>query len=243
MSTTVSVNKKNTKMIAHRGLSGLERENTCPAFIAAANRSYYGIETDVHVNKDGEFIIIHDDTTSRVSGGKYQINVEETSFDEISDIVLPDLDGSFDRGDIRVPKLSEYIKICKKYGKRAVLELKNPFVKKDIERLVNEIASLDYLDGITFISFDFDNCVMLREILENVDIQWLTSDEVTFEIIEKLKKYSFGIDIYYKRLDREKVDLLHINGVAVNCWTCDDKDAAEELAEIGVDFITTNILE
>jgi glycerophosphoryl diester phosphodiesterase len=114
---TLKFDKGNTLVVAHRGLSGVEFENTYVSFVASAHRSYYGIETDVHVNKDGEFIIIHDDTTSRVSGGKYQINVEETSFDEISDIVLPDLDGSFDRGDIRVPKLSEYIKICKKHSK------------------------------------------------------------------------------------------------------------------------------
>lgn len=243
MSTTVSVDKKNTKMIAHRGLSSLERENTCPAFIAAANRSYYGIETDVHVCRDGEFIIIHDDNTARVSGGKYRINVEEITYEELSDIVLPDLDGTFDRSDIRIPKLSEYIKICKKYGKRAVLELKNPFAKDDVVRLTDELSRLEYLHGVTFISFDFNNCVMLRELLSNADIQWLTSDEISFEMIEKLKRHSFGIDIYYKRLNREMIDLLHINGIAVNCWTCDDKSSAEELALMGVDYITTNILE
>ncbi len=243
MNNTVIVNKMTTKMIAHRGLSGLERENTCPAFIAAANRSYFGIETDVHVNRNGEFIIIHDESTSRVSGGKYQLNVEEVPFDELSEVVLPDLDGTFDRADIRIPKLSEYIKICKKYDKRAVLELKNHFIKEDIVRLIDEISGLEYLDGVTFISFDFNNCVMLRELLENAEIQWLTSDEITLEMVEKLKKYSLGLDIYYKRLDREKVDMLHINGVSVNCWTCDDKASAEELALMGVDFITTNILE
>ena len=47
--TTVQFNKGEIKMIAHRGLSGLERENTCPAFVAAGVKSYYGIETDVLV--------------------------------------------------------------------------------------------------------------------------------------------------------------------------------------------------
>ena len=40
-------------MIAHRGVSGLEKENTMPAFVAAGNRSYYGIETDIHKTADG----------------------------------------------------------------------------------------------------------------------------------------------------------------------------------------------
>ena len=45
-----------TKMIAHRGLSGMETENTSAAFEAACECSYYGIETDVHVTKDGKYI-------------------------------------------------------------------------------------------------------------------------------------------------------------------------------------------
>ena len=64
------------KMIAHRGVSGLETENTCAAFVAAGNRSYFGIETDVHVSADGAFIIFHDDDTERVGAKKYTI--EET---------------------------------------------------------------------------------------------------------------------------------------------------------------------
>ena len=39
-------------MVAHRGLSGLERENSIKAFIAAVNRSYYATECDIHLTKD-----------------------------------------------------------------------------------------------------------------------------------------------------------------------------------------------
>ena len=45
---TIKFDKKKTVMIAHRGLSGIETENTNSAFVAAGNRSYYGIETDIH---------------------------------------------------------------------------------------------------------------------------------------------------------------------------------------------------
>ena len=90
----IRIDSKNTKMVAHRGLSGLERENTCPAFVAAGNRSYYGVETDVHVTKDGQFVIIHDETTERVSGGVHNFNVEECAYAELKDLTLPDMDGS-----------------------------------------------------------------------------------------------------------------------------------------------------
>ena len=51
---TVKIKKSKTKMIAHRGLSGIEPQNTSIAFAAAGNRSYFGIETDVHITKDGK---------------------------------------------------------------------------------------------------------------------------------------------------------------------------------------------
>ena len=44
-------------MIAHRGLSGLERENSMKAFVAAVNRSFYGTECDIHLTKDKIFVI------------------------------------------------------------------------------------------------------------------------------------------------------------------------------------------
>ena len=67
MMDTIKFNKANTKVVAHRGLSGLEPENTVAAFVAAGNRSYYGAECDVHVTKDGKFVVIHDETTKRVA--------------------------------------------------------------------------------------------------------------------------------------------------------------------------------
>ena len=243
MNDTVKINRKHVKMVAHRGLSGLERENTCPAFVAAGNRSYFGVETDVHVTADGKFVIIHDESTSRVSNREVEINVEKSTWDEISKVVLPDRDGTTIRQDIRVPSLAEYIHICKKYGKICVLELKNAFIKEDIERMIAEIDSLEYLNGVIFISFDFNNCVILRSLLEENDIQWLTYDEITEEMVAKLKDNRLNIDVHHSRLNTETVKLLHDNGISINCWTCDNAERAEELVSLGVDFITTNILE
>ena len=240
---TKRINAPNVKMVAHRGLSGIERENTCPAFLAAANRSYYGIETDVHVTKDGKFVIIHDETTTRVSLENVKINVEESTWDEISGVILPDKDGSTVRRDIRIPLLSEYIHICKKYGKIPVLELKNTFDRDDMKRMIEEIDSLGYLENVTFISFSWTNCMNLREFLPEATIQWLTGDWIDDDRLEKMKENRFALDIHYSCLDADKVKLLHDNGIEVNCWTCDDNEMGELLASWGVDYITSNILE
>lgn len=78
---TVKINKNNTALIAHRGLSGIECENTAAAFVAAGNRSYFGIETDVHKTADGKFIIIHDDNTGRVCAE--DLSVENSNYDDL----------------------------------------------------------------------------------------------------------------------------------------------------------------
>lgn len=54
--------------IAHRGLHNGERaENSLSAFAAAVDAGY-GIELDVRVSKDGEVVILHDDTLERMTG-------------------------------------------------------------------------------------------------------------------------------------------------------------------------------
>lgn len=240
---TVKFNKKSVKVVAHRGLSGLERENTSPAFVAAGVKSYFGIETDVHVTSDGVFVVVHDETLERVTNGKERINIEASKWEDFKDIILPDLDGTYARRDIRVPLLAEYITICKKYAKVCVLELKNEFSRENIERMVEEIRSLGHLDNMIFISFSFNNCVNLRELLPDAKIQFLTSKVVDSELVEKLKKHNLDLDIYFKSLDKRAVKLLHANGIEVNCWTVDKKSDAEALVRMGVDYITSNILE
>ena len=133
------------KMIAHRGLSGLERENTCAAFVAAGNReTYFGIETDVHVTADGQYVIIHDDNTLRVSGEDRV--VENTTMETLRTIRLTDTDGKERRWDLMLPTLREYITICKRYDKYAVLELKRPMEEKDICGIMETIKQLEYTD-------------------------------------------------------------------------------------------------
>jgi glycerophosphoryl diester phosphodiesterase len=79
---TIKINKGNAQIVAHRGLSGLERENTASAFVAAGNRSYFGIETDVRVTADGNFILLHDDDAVRC-GGDYVIPEKSTSVEAV----------------------------------------------------------------------------------------------------------------------------------------------------------------
>lgn len=239
---TIRFDKKQTQMIAHRGVSGLEQENTLCAFVAAGNRSYFGVETDVHCTADGQFVIIHDDTTKRVAGDAQNYRVEETDLATLRTVTLLDMDGKAGRVDLRLPTLAEYLQCCKKYDKTCVLELKNPFQKQDIFRMVEEIRAEGYLERVIFISFCTENVLELRRLLPGQTIQLLTSqmDEAIFSL---LCENRLDLDVGKKGLTKEWVDRLHAVGRAVNVWTVNDPTDAARFAEWGVDYITTNILE
>ena len=58
------------KNIAHRGFSGRYPENTMLAFEKALEAGAEGIEFDVHLTKDGQLVIIHDELLDRTTDGK-----------------------------------------------------------------------------------------------------------------------------------------------------------------------------
>ncbi|MBQ7337954.1 MAG: hypothetical protein IJW40_05800 [Clostridia bacterium] len=237
---TIKFNKKNVQMVAHRGLSGLERENTNAAFVAAGNRSYWGIETDIWRTADGKFVTLHDGNLARVGGE--QIAAETVTAKTMQSVVLFDMDGSKGREDLRVPTLENYISICKKYEKICVLELKSDFTPEETARFVEIIRGLDYLDSTVFISFNYENLLRVRAILPGQTVQFLTGDG-SDEMIARLVKDGMDIDIQHGALTEERVNAMHAAGLKVNCWTVDDPARAEQLAAWGVDYITRNILE
>ncbi len=240
MNTIEFKNKGNIKMIAHRGVSGLELENTCPAFVAAGVKSYYGIETDVHVTADGKFIVCHDDDLKRVAG--LDMVIEKSNFDDLRKVRMKDTDGKTMRADLFLPTLEEYISICRKYDKQAILELKNEMPKEKVWEIAEIIKNMGWLSHTTFISFAGNNLVWLREKYPKADAQFLseTFDEAVLQFI---LDNEFDADLCGWCLTKEVVDTLHAKGRKVNVWTLDTVQHAEMARAAGVDFITTNILE
>ncbi len=246
---TVKLNCKiKPKMVAHMGVSGLEKENTHAAFIAAGNRSYYGIETDVHITADGKYICIHDVSTKRV--GIDDINVEQCTYETVRNIQLCQRDGQKGRNDIRIPSFREYIRICRQYEKIAVPELKSDFTKEQIDEIVQIVREEDWLDNTVFIAFGLQNLIYLKELYPQQKAQYLIGNGY-FEkggtneaLVETLKRYQLDLDIYYKALSPELAQMVHEAGKEINVWTVDTEEEGRTMAEeLKVDYITSNILE
>lgn len=246
MKDTVRIpDKKRTLMIAHRGLSGLETENTRAAFTAAGMHSYFGIETDVHRTKDGKFVVFHDDDLKRMAGEN--LVIEQTDFETLRGVKLfatrfyKPIDTTRSEA---IPTLTEYIEICKQYDKTAVLELKNHFDKADIQKICAEIDACGWLSRTIFISFDFENLVFAREYHPDQPVQFLTGDCGDFDaLLQKLKAHRFDWDAYHHTVTARRVERCHEAGILVNVWTVDEQIDARRLIAIGVDFITSDILE
>ncbi len=235
-------------MIAHRGVSGLEKENTHAAFVAAGNRSYYGIETDIHCTVDGHFVCLHDANVSRV--GIDNINVEECTYDTVRKIKLCGMGGEKDRNDICIPSLWEFIQICKRYEKMAVIELKQLYTKEQLTEICDIVKSHDWLHNTTIIAFGLQNLIYLRELYPEQSAQYLI-DKKYFDdggtiqsLVDTLNQYNLDLDINHLIIDKEMAQAVHDAGKKINVWAENDLEAAIRLAdEVRVDYITTNILE
>lgn len=231
---------KDVKMIAHRGLSGIERENTINSFIAAGNKSYFGIECDVHVTSNGKYLIYHDDNTGRLCNE--DLIIEKTDDITLRNLKMKDPNEETWSDILKMPTLVEYLQIVSRYEKMAIIELKNHMLEKNIKEII-DICEKNYsLNKIVFISFDYENLITVRKLLPQQKLFYLT-DYYNDKLIEKLKKYQLNLDIYYELLTEQRVKKLHENDIEINCWTVDEIKKAEELIQWGVDNITTNILE
>lgn len=100
------------RLYAHRGLWNNERpENSMAAFRAAADAGY-GMETDVHLTKDGVPVLHHDGHTGRMCGTDLRIcdctlaELQALQLKETQE-TIPTLDEFLDMVDGRVPLILE----------------------------------------------------------------------------------------------------------------------------------------
>lgn len=262
MDTVKIIDKKQAKIIAHRG-GNLELENTIGAFISAGNRSFFGIETDIHVTADGKFIVYHDDTTSRLL--TENVTVEDTDFEELRTLKYRPYKNRTERIDIKMPSLQEYIDICKYYDKVCVLELKNPFKSEYIRQVCEIFEDFGYLDKVIFISFYINNLICIKEFHPEVKAQFLVdateeglserlsnrgltldqkeNDTMQNTMLDFLKDHGMDLDVWDQSTDQNLIDECHKRGMNVNVFTVNTPEDAQKFIDMGADFITSDCLE
>ena len=222
--------------IAHRGYHQEFFENTKEAFEAAAKKDYYGIETDIHLTKDGVWITHHNDDI--ISGGKSYL-ITEMTLDEL--MHLP-LDNDQGHKNATVCLFSDYLKICKESGKRPIIEIKNSPKRKDLKELGKYVDKYMGFENVTFIGFyPWPMWKLRRAFKKRIHLQQLIQKHTEFVHTSIWKK--MDIDIDYEKLTDEYIKKMHKHHLKVNVWTVDDIDVLRKVEEMGVDYVTSNVFD
>lgn len=243
--TTPLAKKGSTKIIAHRGGGGIATENTIEAFTRSGTRSYYGLECDVQRTRDGQYVVFHDDSLQHLTGMAGA--VKDYTLKQLKSFRLYDtriekrVGGKNDR--LYIPTLREYLKACRLYKKRAVIEFSVNLTAYDVYRIIEIVRSEKYLDKTIFVSFSMDLLIAARGRLPSQPLMLNYLEKSPTHFIPRLRQYHIDFNCAWTRVDRKLVQTMHINNIKLGCWTVNDKKTADKLISWGVDYITTDILE
>lgn len=130
---------------AHQGKSGHLPENTLAAFRQAIEIGADWLELDVHMTKDGELVVIHDETVDRTTNGHGW--VKDLTLEQIR---------SLDAGQgERVPTFAEVLELAKAADIGLLPEIKSAHLYPGIEfELLQAIVEADYVDKTAIQSFE-----------------------------------------------------------------------------------------
>ncbi len=237
---TVKIDKYFRGMIAHRGLSGIETENTIAAFTAAANRSYYGIECDLQSSRDGKLIITHDDTLLRL--GLLNVHIPSYTYDEIRRFTLIDRKTGNLNDNLVIPLFSDYLNICRTYQKHAIVELKEGLSLEDIDEAIRQIHKHHSPTDASLISYSEKYLTHARKNYPGINLLFL-ANKMNDKVYDLCERNQFHLNILATEITEANLKKFHLLGLKVGVFTVNDKDHAEKLIRMGVDFITTDILE
>lgn len=235
---TTLIMHSQTKIIAHRGFSGIAPENTLAAFQKAIDAGIEYFELDIHKTKDDSVVVIHDSSVNRTSSNGMKGKVEEMTYAELSQVRVG-YSGKF--GDEfkaeKVPTLREALQLAK--GKiKVCLEIK---VTGAEEQVMQTLTDLKMKDEVIIFSFLYPALAKVRQLDENIDILYLmgSADETTIDYAKVIKAQAIGAG-GGNPLTKGYVDKVHANGLEIWRWTVDDEAAMKELISIGVDGIISN---
>lgn len=226
-----------TKFIAHRGYSAKYFENTYEAFEAACKDSYFqGVETDVWRTKDGVYVCCHNENPF---ADKF-VKVTEKTYDEIKDLPL-DLTTAKPKTDVtlqyRICTLSDYLYLCNRYHKTAVVEIKQSLNKEETTALCDFLLDKINYRYLQICSFDREVVRYAFDYKNYFDVKVFSSKKTKANFNSVL---GYNVSLSYKSVTKSFVEKCHKRGAYVDVYTVDDTEEIKKLVEYGVDYITTN---
>lgn len=225
-------------LIAHRGLSSVYPQNTIPAFEGAAESGFKYYELDVHTTKDGQWVVIHNDTVDAMTNGKG--DVESFTLEEIKQLKIDSGNGIENYEDLTVPTLQECLAVCQETGILPVIELKK-LESKYLPSLLDILEEYGVSKSAKIISFDKEYLEAFRELDSEIDMLYL-SHSPSKQDIDWCIENNFGINYNCKNLYKcfSAIKYAKENGVTIAAWTVDNTVIADVMVLFGAEYITTN---
>ncbi len=228
-----------SRVFAHRGLSASYPENTILAFGKALDAGCEGIELDVQLTRDGELVIIHDESIDRTTDGKGK--VRDFSFEELRRF---DASGRFagSHGFNSIPCLSEYFDLVKDRSVITNIELKNSvFAYPGIEeKLIAMVGKYGLADRVLYSSFNHQSLLKCRQIVPRCEIAFIISSWLISAGAYCRQHGGNYINPRFGFLTKENMEELLDNGIRAMVWTVDEPEEMKRLAGMGVDSLITN---
>lgn len=253
--------------IAHRGARSVAPENT----ILAAKKGFeIGAdmwELDVAMTKDGELVVIHDDTLERTSNAAEVFSSRRpwrTMDFTLAELQTLDFGSWFNKTDPfgqiasgavskqdqetivgnKIPTLNEALKFTKEKNWQVNVEIKDHKGKPGdaviVENVVKLIVEMGMEKSVIITSFNHDYIIRVKKANPAIKTGALTSTEV-LDVIA-LMKYT-GADAYnpsVKVVKSEQVQQLRAAGKEINVWTVNDEPTMISLIKMGVTGIITD---
>ncbi len=240
---------------AHRGGAGLAPENTLAAFRKAIRLDVDALEMDLHVTRDGEVIVIHDDTLDRTTDGRG--NIADLTLEEVR---RWDAGGKFAPGfhGERIPTLREVIELVKATGNTRIrldLELKfhpdHPGKPEDFEqRILDILRQTGFGERVNVISFHHPSLAKMKVLEPKIRTGLLAGGrQAPKDPLALVRQYQAD---YYspsvRHVTAEVVAAVHQAGVPIVPWTVNEEVEMRRLMALGVgtlagDGIATDFLD
>lgn len=228
-----------TKNFAHRGFSGKYPENTLLAFKKAIEAGADGIELDVQLTKDGEIVIIHDETIDRTTDGKGEVasyTYEELSKFDASYVYR----GQF--GFNKIPTLKEYFELIKNTNIITNIELKTGIneylgIEEKVLKLINEY---NLSKKVIISSFNHYSILRMKKIAPHLKYG-LLSETWIVNAGEYTKK--LGVDCYhphFANMTKEIVKEIKSHGIQINTFTVNKEKDIYDMLNKNIDIIIGN---
>ena len=230
-----------TKIFAHRGSKGTHPENTLASFKEAVSVGSDGIELDVHLPKDGQLVVIHDETVDRTTNGTGEIR--NLTLAEIKALDAGSWFYNTYAGE-KIPTLEEVLLLLKELGFNGQLniELKTDIVQYEglVEKCLALQGTKTWPFTIVYSSFNPYTLVELKKLNPTQEIG------ILFESVEWANKGNVMLEKEAYHPDLKLLDWTlewNTNQLPLRVWTVNEDKDMNRCFELQIEVIFTDYPE